>query len=231
MKIICPECRVPVAAEDVNLGTGLAKCRTCNNVFRFTDVAPELAAPAARARIPVEKPRSVVTSEFGGELTLEYRWFSWKYLFLAFFCLFWDGFLVVWYAIAVRSGNPVLMLFPLLHVAVGIGLTYATLAGFVNTTTVRIDAGRIRVRHHPLPWGRTVELGVVEVKQLFCQEKISRGRNGVSYTYDLVALLHDGTRRKVLGGLDYPELPLYLEQNAESWLKIRDEPVVGELAR
>jgi hypothetical protein len=230
MKITCPECRVPVAAEDVNLATGLAKCRTCNNVFRFAD-DPELAPQTTRARAPVEKPRSIVTYASDGELTLDYRWFSPKYIFMVFFCLFWNGFLVFWYTAAFQTRNPIMMLFPLLHVGVGLFITYITIAGFVNTTTVQIDRGRIQVRHHPLPFGRRLELATGDVKQLFCQERISRSRNGVAYMYDLVALLRDGTRRKVVSNLDSPELTLYLEQNAEAWLRIPDEAVTGELVR
>jgi hypothetical protein len=90
MKIICPSCRVPVAAEDVALDTGLAKCRTCNNVFRFAD-DPALAVPAVRPRPLVGRPPNVVASETNGELTVKYRWFSPKYIFMAFFCLFWNG--------------------------------------------------------------------------------------------------------------------------------------------
>ena len=230
MKILCPSCHVPVAADDVNLATGLAKCRTCNNVFRLDEI-PELAAPAARPRPRVERPRSVMTTDANGELTLQYRWFSWKYVLMTVFCVFWDGFLVFWYAVAFSTRNPLLILFPIIHVAAGIFITYVTIAGYVNTTTVRIDGSRLRVRHHPLPFGRSVDLGIVEVRQLFCEEKISRGRNGWSYSYNLNALMHDGTRRKLVANLDTPELPLYLEQNAEAWLRIRDEPVAGELAR
>jgi len=230
MKILCPSCRVPVAAEDVALDTGLAKCRTCNNVFRFDD-APELAAPAVRPRPNVGKPRRVVIAETGGGLTVQYRWFTPIYIFMALFCVFWDGFLVFWYAFALTSGSPVMILFPILHVLAGIGITYATLAGFVNTTTLRIDPYRLRVWHHPLPWGRAIELGIGEVKQLFCEEKITRGKNGPSYTYTLTALLNDGTRRKLVGGIDSAEIPLFLEQHAEEWMGIRDEPVTGELPR
>jgi hypothetical protein len=230
MKVICPSCRVPVAAEDIALDTGLAKCRTCNNVFRF-DNAPELAAPAVRPRQNVGRPRSVVSSEVDGGLTVQYRWFSPKYVFMALFCLFWDGFLVFWYAMALSSGDTVGLLFPLLHVAAGIAITYATIAGFVNTTTLRIDPWRLRVRHHPLPWGKPVDLAVGDVHQLFCDEKITRGRNGPSYTYNLNALLRDGSRRKVISGLDTADLPVFLEQHAESWMGIQDEAVLGELPR
>jgi hypothetical protein len=230
MKIVCPSCRVPVAAEDVALDTGLAKCRTCNNVFRFAD-DPALASPPARPRALVGRPPNVVAAETSGELVVTYRWFSPKYIFMAFFCLFWNGFLVFWYAMALSSGDQLALLFPLLHVAAGIFITYMTIAGFVNTTTLRIDGYRLRVTHHPLPWGRAVDLGIGDVQQLFCDQKISRGRNGVSFTYNLNALLRDGSRRKVVSGLDTPELPIYLEHHAEEWLGIRDEPVAGELPR
>lgn len=231
MKIVCPNCRVPVAAEDIDLSSGLAKCRTCNNVFRFADQAPELAAPDAAPRPAVDKPASVVIGETPGEFALDYRWFSLKYVFMAFFCLFWDGFLVVWYAIGIGSGNLVMLLFPLLHVAAGILITYATVAGFVNTTSVRISRSRIRVWHHPLPFGRTIDLETGAVKQLFCQERINRGRNGISYSYDLIAILGDGTRKRLVANADSPQLPVFLEQHAEAWLGIRDEHVAGELAR
>jgi len=230
MKILCPSCRVPVAAEDIALDTGLAKCRTCNNVFRF-DNAPELAAPAARPRPVAGRPRSVVTSDANGALTIKYRWFSAKYIFLVFFCLFWDGFLAAWYAVALTTGNVMGLVFPILHVVIGIAVTYATIAGLVNTTTLRIDGYRLRVIHHPLPWGRAVDLGIGDVQQLFCDERMTRGRYGASYTYNLNALLRDGTRRKVISNLDAPELPIYLEQHAEEWMGIRDEPVSGELTR
>lgn len=230
MKIICPSCRVPVAAEDVALETGLAKCRTCNNVFRFDDL-PELARALARPRPRAEKPNSVVTWDDGYGLTLQYRWFSPKYVLLALFCLFWDGFLVLWYTMAIGGGELLMTIFPILHVLAGIGITYWTLAGLVNTTTVMIDGSRLRVTHHPLPWGRPVELQLYEVKQLFCQEKAQSGDSGPTYTYDLSALLQTGERRKLVSGLDTPAIPLYLEQHAEEWLQIRDEPVAGELPR
>jgi hypothetical protein len=230
MKVLCPSCRVPVAAEDVALDTGLAKCRTCNNVFRFDD-HPELATPPARPRTPVERPKSVAVWDDNGGLTVQYPWFSPKYVFMALFCLVWNGFLVLWYLMAFASGDTMMLLFPLIHVAAGIAVTYITVAGFVNTTTLRIDPWRLRVAHHPLPWAGALDLEVGDVKQLYCDEKITRGKNGPTYTYNLNALLRNGSRRKVVSGLDSPELPLFLEQHAEEWMGIQDERVTGELPR
>src|SRR4051812_14365745 len=138
MKVVCPSCRVPVAADDVAADTGLARCRTCSRVFRFADDAA-LAKPAVPPRPVARQPRSAASSDANGELTVKYRWFSPQYLFLAFFCVVWDGFLVSWYADALPRGEWGPLLAPLLHVAVGVVMTYSTLAHFVNTTTLRID--------------------------------------------------------------------------------------------
>lgn len=231
MHLTCKVCRSPIAADDVNLGTGLAKCRACNAVFRFDD-DPMLAAGAVRPRERMQAPKSVTQSSAGGQLTFRHRWFSWKFVFLVFFCVVWDGFLAVWYTLVFAGDAPLLFkVFPVLHVAIGVGLTYFTIAGFVNTTAVTLDRGYLSVRHGPLPWPGKLDIDTVRFRQLYCEEKVSRGRNGVSYTYDLKAVMSDGGRIKIMSGLDSPDVPLYMEQQMEEWLKIRDEPVPGELRR
>ena len=231
MKVVCPNCRVPVAAEDIDLSSGLAKCRTCNNVFRIAEAAPELAAAPARVRPDVERPANITLAQSAEGLAIDYRWFTPKYLFLALFCLIWDGFLVTWYGLAVGSGNWLVLVFPILHVAAGIAITYVTIAGFLNTTSVRISRDRLRVWHHPIPVGRAVDLAIGDVKQLFCEEKRYRSKYGWRYSYDLMAVLGGGTRKRLLANIATPQLPTYLEQHAEAWLGIRDEPVVGEYWR
>jgi hypothetical protein len=227
MKIVCPSCRVPVAADGVDLATGLASCRGCGNVFRF-DTAPELAAAPARARPRVEQPANVAVSEAGGELTIQYRWFSLKHVIMAFVCLLWDGFLVRWYSETLAAGDVIMSLIPVFHVAVGLAITYSTLAGLVNTSTLRIDGQRLSVHHHPLPWRGNTELAAHDVMQLYCEPKRSRARG--LYTYALGALLRDGRRTILLSGISSADLPLFLEERAERWMKIVDQPVAGELA-
>ncbi|MEW5931665.1 MAG: hypothetical protein AB1941_29705 [Gemmatimonadota bacterium] len=232
MHLTCKSCRAPISADDVNLDTGLAKCRACNAVFRFDD-EPELAGggfPGVRPRL--EMPRSLTRDAGGGAVVFRHRWFSWKIVFLTFFCLLWDGFLVFWYAMAFAGDAPLIFkLFPVLHLAVGAGLTYYTVAGYVNTTTVTLDRGHLSVRHGPLPWPGSLDMDTSRCRQLYCEEKVNRGRNGYTYTYHLKAVTSDGGRLKIVSGLDSPDVPLYLEQEMEQHLRIRDEPVAGELRR
>lgn len=229
MKIVCPTCRVPVAADDVDLATGTARCRTCGSAFRF-DAAPELAPPAARRPLS-GTPRGVTVSATGDTLTIRQRWFGRSTFVLLFITLGWNAVLAFVYTSAWRRGDVLEMVFPILHVIAGVILVYATIASFLNTTVITIDRSWLRVRTGPVPAARAVNLPAGSLKQLFCEKKVSRQGRTPSTRYSLVALMSDGTRTRVIDGVDSPDLPLFLEEHAEAWMKIADAPVAGELAR
>ncbi len=88
----------------------------------------------------------------GGTTQISWRWFELQHIFLAFFCIAWDSFLIFWYSMALHGGPLIMIIFPIAHVAVGVGLTYYTLAGFLNRTTVQIGRRELVIRHGPMPW-------------------------------------------------------------------------------
>lgn len=205
----------------------MAKCSSCAAVFGFAD---KVAGAALHAKREVQMPRGYSLGTDGADLVITRRWFSAKYIFLLFFCIFWDGFLFFWYSTAVSGGAPlVAILFPLLHVGVGVFLTYTTIAGFLNRTRVSVNPAELRIKHYPLPWPGNRTVPRQELEQLFCSEKLSNSKNGVHYTYGLYAVLAGGRREKLVTGLDSPEDALFLEQKIEGYLGITDRPVVGEM--
>jgi hypothetical protein len=229
MKIVCPSCRVPVAAADVDLATGTARCRTCGSAFRFDAAA---VPPPSGARRPLSgTPQGITVSAAGDTLTIRQRWFGRSTFVLLFFTLAWNAALAFLYAYAWRRGDVLAMVFPVLHLAAGIILVYGTLASFLNTTTITIDRSWLRVRTGPVPAARAVNLPAGAVKQLFCEKKVSRPGRTPMTRYSLVALMNDGRRTRVIAEVASPDLPLFLEEHAEAWMKIADEPVAGELAR
>lgn len=236
--LYCPVCGSVIPGEEVHLELSLARCTACRAVFDLAGRSSQIvqALPAARptpmrARVPL--PPKFQVDESASGLKVSWRWFGPASVFLAFFCLFWDGFLVVWYSIALfAEETPVVMvLFPLIHVAVGVGLTWYTVATFVNRTELEITRGRLQVRHGPLPWGKPVDVDGRALKQLYGVEKISRGKNGVSVTYTLNAIDRAGVRQTLLKGLEGLDQVLWLEQALERQLAIEDTPVEGEVAR
>jgi hypothetical protein len=161
-----------------------------------------------------------------------YRWFSPGFIFLAIFALFWDGFLVFWYSIATSQEAPLMMLlFPVVHVAVGIGVTYTALAGFYNRTLVCVGGGKLTIRHTPLPWPGNRELQAADLTQLYSEERIIRSRNGVQLKYQLNAITRENRKVALLRNLTAPDQVRFLERTIEESLGITNAPVQGELPR
>jgi hypothetical protein len=242
MQVKCDSCGAPVAARDVNLERMLAKCERCNAVFDIGAQVPHGEGPLRQRRL-VAMPRNIRLVaddvEMSGEsyrtnaathphVVLERRWFTPALIFMVFFCLFWDGFLVVWYgAVLSGKGHPsaVMALFPLIHVSVGIFITYTTLCGFVNRTRIAVENGVLSVRHGPLPWRGNRDIPLSNLAQLFCREQV--GSKG-SRSYSLNALLKEGDSVPLIKSLNEPDQALYIEQLLEKRLGIVDVPVAGE---
>lgn len=230
----CPKCGTQVHADDVNLANLIAKCRSCHEVFTFGNLARH-ADTTARAELPLPAPRppSIQVEDENGRQQLTRRWFTPIFLFLVLFCIAWDSFLVFWYTMALTGNAPWLMIvFPVVHLAVGIGMTYYTLAGLVNTTVVAIEDGQMEVRHGPLPWLGNRRLAAGDIRQLFCDESQNWNRRnswGSPVTYNVNVVLADGQQCKLLSGLDDKGQALFYEQQLEAWLGIKPQPVRGEI--
>jgi len=234
LQLHCKSCGKLIPAQDVNIDKAIAKCQACHAVFRFADGLDGGAGPA---RPQVGLPARFTLDNWGPELTITRRWYSHGLWFLVLFCIFWDGFLVMWYTMGIGSlvGGEgggmiwVMLLFPILHLAVGVGLTYFVAAAFVNKTVIRVSSGELSVRHGPVPWPGNQTIPIADLKQLFCTESIHRGKNGCHSTYNVEVLKRDATRVKLVASLEELDQALFIEQQVEQQLKIPDERVPGEV--
>jgi hypothetical protein len=160
-------------------------------------------------------------------LVIERRWFTPVLFGAVIFCTFWDGFLVLWYGMALASKHPPAMtiFFPLMHVGAGVAITYSTLCGFVNRTRITVENGVLTIAHGPLPWRGNRAVAIENLRQLFCEQIVgSKGRR----SYRLNALLKTGEKAVLLSALPDPDSALCLEGLLEKRLGIADEPVAGE---
>lgn len=227
--LTCPQCGSSYRAEDLDAARGVLTCRYCRSLtlFRGTPASD----PVQRPRPAVELPRRFTVEDGLQGLVIRRRWFQPSFVFLAGFCVIWNGFLFAWYSFAGPEAPLLVLVFPALHVALGLGLTYFTLAGFLNTTTIQVGADSIQVRHAPLPWPGVAHIPAMRVTQLFCKERIHRGKNGSRSTYEVWAVLDDGPTKKLVSGLDEPDQALFVEQRVEKALGLADRPMPGELPR
>lgn len=181
--------------------------------------------------IEIGLPDKMVFEDHGHFIGITRRWFGLKIIFLTFFVIVWNGFLFSWYSTAIKSQDMMTILFPLIHVAVGIGLTYYVIAGYLNKTYIRVDNSSIVIKHAPIPFFGNKTLSSSGIKQLYSKEKIRHSREGRSVSYEVHVITYDRKNVKLLSGLESSEQALFIEQEIEKFLKIEDKTVKGELSR
>jgi len=232
----CPSCG---GRSRFSAGSSRFICDYCGNEHLFylpngSAVAAYPGEPAAKksaAPLLAPRPRQVSVERTPQGLRFSWRWFSPKYIGMAIFCVAWDAFLCFWYSMALGAPNVpwIMIVFPIGHLAVGVGMTYAPLAGFLNRTTVALEHASLTVRHDPAPWPGESNAPLHDLQQLYCSEKRHSSKNGASYSYQLCAVLQDGREIKLVSGLESPEIARFLEQEIEHSLHIEDRPVPGEI--
>ncbi len=230
--LTCPTCG---GKTNLSTDTRTATCEYCGNQLLINP--PASGAPAVEARSAsrqaiVPKASGVTIQNTPGGVEISRRWFHPRYIFMAFFCVIWDVFLLFWYGAAFSMRGPAIMfLFPLIHLTVGAVLTYTTLAGFVNTSYITLNRQEVSVRHAPLPYPGNKAIPAADVRQLYTQEIVRQTKNGATTSYNLSAVTRDGEKLDLLKGLDSPEAGLYIEQQIEQYYNITDQPVAGEMPR
>ena len=228
----CPNCGSPLRADDWDRSAGLITCSFCKTIIS-TSAARQKAEPTEfreRAEVPLPPRLTCRETPMGTEIS--YRWFTPAVLFLLFFCIAWDSFLVFWYSIAFTQGAPwIMVIFPIAHVAIGVGLSYFVAASIVNNTVIRVDGRTLSITHGPLPWRGSVSIPAETLDQLYCKARVSSSRNGTSTSYEVWTTLLNGTSRKLVStGLDADQA-LFIEQKIERALGIKDRAVPGEMGR
>jgi DNA-directed RNA polymerase subunit RPC12/RpoP len=225
LTLSCPSCGAKVSVSD---DVGRYRCDYCGNEHIMKNPEPSPAVPLA-IRPVVAVPSSVRIEKDGQSARIVQRWFSLKYIPMALFCVAWDGFLIFWYGTAFATGAPwIMIVFPIVHLALGVGLTYSTLCGFFNRTVLEVTREELAIWFDPLPWGGEKTIKVSDLKQLYCKEKVTRGENSTTRQYQLFAVTQDNKQVQLVSNLDSPDVAVFIEQQIERWLKIGDRPVSGE---
>lgn len=236
--LACPTCGRSFRSSEVDHTLGIATCGECGAVMdlrtRTAATDDQLEAltrpPPPPPAIPL--PEAFQVQDGQGRFSVSWKWRSLGVAFLAFFALFWNGFMVVWFSIAIASGQWAMAAFGTLHALVGLFLAYSVLSQLLNTTVVTLEQGVLRVKHGPVPALGGGEWKREELAQLYGEEIERRTKSGGRvYSYDLNAMLRDGRRVKLVKGLTQKGQALWLERALETRMNIIDVPVAGELPK
>lgn len=225
----CPSCNLPVPGNNLSTALRAGRCASCDALFDL-DGGGHLVQRARSQVAALSVPRGWAVEELSGRFAVRWRWFSVALVFLLPFAVVWNGMLVGLALSTLGDDTPpeyLLIGLALPHTWVGVGLAYFVLASFVNTTTVSLAEGKLSVHHGPLWWPGRTSLARGDVQQLFVVEQ--RAKNSV--TYQVCALLRDGTRRVLVRSLRDEAAARYLEVRLEGLLGLADQPVAGEVRK
>jgi hypothetical protein len=229
-------CGATLTAEQLDRRLAVITCNHCGGIYDLTQqregqqgnesqFLEDQQFQHVNERSPAALPEKFKFEKSARRLSISWRWFESSGLFLLFFSIAWNSFLVNW--IANLRGFD---LFITAHVAVGIATAYASLANLFNTTRIDVDGKTLKVRHYPLPWLPAPTINVNEIEQIYVVEKYSENKKGNrTFYYNVNAVMRNNSNKELLKKLSSVEQGLYLEQEFETFMGIRDRPVAGEV--
>lgn len=219
MDIRCKNCGRVIADADLNPQTMIAVCSYCGHVFDFSDVVPE---PAMTERI-IQPPASLRVSERQGGVRVAYSWFTWRAPIFLTAGVFIMGVPVLLLDVMGGANTTVsgLLLVVLGLIALfGIGLSYYSLAQFVNSTALVITGEAVRVQHGPIPVPGNVQIDSDTVTQVNIRETRRETEYGLVVVYDVVVTLKDGSEHVLLRGLRRRDYAQYIDHQMRRYLKL-----------
>jgi hypothetical protein len=103
------------------------------------------------------------------------------------------------------------------HAAIGLLLVYATLAGLLNRTVVKVTSEFLTVRHGPVPWFGNRRMRVDELGRLSCDRDTDPEKYGWRYVYGVSAVTKAASKVDLITELDSAQA-LFIRQELELWL-------------
>lgn len=200
---------------------------------------------SARSDTPVPMPEGFDVRRSADSIAIDRRWKGIQYVFTLVFAVIWNAILIPFAAgFSGAAGSMgamggVFILFLLPFFAVGIGMIYLSTAGFLNTTTITVSDGTLRVTHSPVPWPGAISLPAGEIVQLYTREvrhshtgSSGSRRRRTSYSYRVMVIYGAQNREKrLISGLTDPGQAFFIEYTIEQFLGIADRRVRGELRK
>ncbi len=226
----CPKCEELVVAENINISKAIAKCSNCSSVFSFD----HSTRYPYRNKPEVFQPEGIEMLRLRNELDIDFKWRNSKSMsgFFIFFAIFWNVMLLPFIGVAIMSGQMAFLLGISAHLLVGIGMLYHSISIILNTTFISIDKYDLIVEHRPLKhfFHRDRHIACNDIDQLYVKKYVAgKTNNEVRYAHKIVVILKNGDELDLIKGIRNKEKALYIEQEIELFLQIKDRPVEGEV--
>ncbi len=227
MHLNCPDCKQDINASDIHLEKTIAKCSECHSVFKF-DEELDLAVPV---RPEIFLPKGMDIFELRSEVEIQITWRDTLKSFPLLFTIIWNAMVLPAAIFAIITARPMIILGLSFHLLVGIASLYYLLTTLYNTTFITADSRHLRIEHRPLilPFYPNQDIPVYEIDQIYVKKYVKSHTNGrPDYVFAVEAILIDKSHVRIVKGIQHSDQALYIEQEIERFLAIKDRPVKEE---
>jgi len=138
-------------------------------------------------------------------------WIHYSYLPLFLLTIVWNGFTIFWYlkhVAGTSSANNPILLVPL---TLCVALVYLALAKATNRTEIRVNKHKIKVSSGPLPWCRSCEFDIFNIKNLIIS-KDTWVERAQYVTYEVKCVDHSGKEHSIIKGLELSKQADFIRQ-------------------
>lgn len=235
LELNCEECGREISGQDININSTLAKCPNCGTVHFIEDKAFFLGDRHNRPEMMIPEGTEVLHLPSSLDIRIRKYHASPKtsFSFKVFFTLFWNVSLFFALGMILSAGVGAVALFLGAHIAVGIVMLLNLLETFINHTDVIVDDYDLSISNSPISgfWNREKRIPKNEIDQLYVSRYVSSKTNNVpNYAYALYAVLKNGQKIKLIKGMN-KQTQLYIEQEVERYLSIKDRRVPDEIIK
>lgn len=234
LDVVCEECGFELLGSDINVNSSLAKCGECNNVFSISE--DHFFQNDRQGRPEMIMPEGTDVLELNDSLDIRLDWLKSQprstLVFFTIFTIFWNGIMAVFVGQAIATGALTGLAFIAGHLIVGLGLIYYLATMYLNYTDIIINRSYIEIGHRPVknPFIPTKRIDAQDIDQLYVNKYVASTTNGnPNYAYALYAIKRNGQKEILIKGMN-KETQLYLEQEIERYLNIKDRPVSDSIS-
>ena len=234
LSLNCKECGHHMGGDDININSTLAKCSHCGTVYFIKDDAFFLGDRSGRPEMMIPEGTEVLHLPSSLDIRVDrYKSATKSELyFKTFFSLFWNFVVLIFVVSFIATGFWLPLLFLSFHIIIGIGSFVVLLQTILNHTDIIIDEHHLKISNRPIRgfWNKDKAFNKADIKQLYVSIYVSSTTNGnPNYAYGLYAIFKDGKKLQLVKGMN-KETQLYLEQELERFLGIKDTHVTGSIS-
>lgn len=208
MELKCVECGHEFSAEEIDLDSMTARCPACGTHNTFEDfVNTPLFEPDITQTV-LQTPKGYKFSSDMESTTISYPWFSWRapvYLASGIGLIGIPLMLLNVIGGEEQQIQPIFLPILFLVTVFGVGLTYFSLAHFLNNTRIRITLDYVSVTHGPIPVPGNATYHRDDVERVISNPTPYRIQTSDGYSYEIQVHLKDGTQHVFLKGFQRKE--------------------------